>query len=414
MGGKGGTKVANDPRIGEAALQQAAIGRELAQLGRDEFTFQRERAEQMDPIYQQLMGTAIKESEINSERAAEQWQQYQDVFQPIENKMAQEAMNYDSPDEVARREGLAAATVAKQFDVADGQMAREMGRMGVSPTSSLGQQGMRDQANTRALARAGAITSERNNTKLLGMSLRENAARFGRNQTGTGLAASAAALQGGQSAAGIMGQQTQSGLMAGQQAGGLMGAGAGQIGSAGGLLQSNLNSMINQQMAANQQSAAGSAGLGSLVGTGMMAGAMAFSSEKLKEDIHPADDDQALGELEQVAVKDWKYKNGIEDGGEHTGPIAEDMQAAMGDEVAPGGVGLDLVSVSGKHHSAIRALSKRGKKLEKRIDRLERAAAGLADVQDLEFREKPQLPDHLKEDISAGIVGLETVIKKGD
>jgi len=422
MGGKGGggtTVVQNDPRIGQAALEQSAIGRELAQLGRDEFTYQKERTDRMDPIYEKLMNTAIEESETNQERAADQWQQYKDVFQPIENQMADEAMNYDSPEETARREGLAAATVARQFDASDAQMSREMARTGVSPTSSLGVQGMRDQANARALARAGAVNKERGDTKLLGMSLRENAAKFGRNQTGTGLAASAAALQGGQSAAGILGAQQQSGLVAGQQAGSLMGAGAGQIGSAGSLLQSNLNSMINQQMSinqmANQNAMAGQAGLGSLLGTGMMAGAMAFSSEKLKEDITPADDDQALGELEQVAVKDWKYKDGVEDGGQHTGPIAEDMQAAMGDEVAPGGVGLDLISVSGKHHSAIRALAKRGKKLEKRIDRLERAAAGLADVEDVEFREKPSsLPDPLKGDISAGIVGLETVINKGD
>jgi len=417
MGGKGGstTTVQNDPRIGQAALEQAAIGRELAQLGRDEFTYQKERTDRMDPIYEKLMNTAISESETNQERAADQWQQYKDVFQPIENQMAEEAMNYDSPEETARREGLAAATVARQFDASDAQMGRDMARMGVSPTSSLGAQGMRDQANARALARAGAVNQERNNTKLLGMSLRENAARFGRNQTGTGLAASAAALQGGNSAAGILGQQQQAGLAAGQQAGSLMGAGAGQIGSAGGLLQSNLNSMINQQMAVNQQNAAGQAGLGSLLGSLGGAAIMKWSSEKLKEDIRPADDEKALGELEQVAVKDWKYKDGVDDGGQHTGPIAEDMQAAMGDEVAPGGVGLDLISVSGKHHAAIRALSKRGKKLEKRIDRLERRAAGLADVEDVEFREKPSsLPDPLKGDISAGIVGLETVINKGD
>lgn len=406
MGSKGGTKVQNDPRVGQAALEQAAIGRELAQLGRDEFTFQRDRANRMDPIYERLMNTAIEESETNQDRAADQWDQYKSVFQPIENQMADEAVNYDSPEEVARREGLAAATVARQFDVSDQQMGREMARMGVSPTSSLGAQGMTDQANARAMARAGAINKERGDTKLLGMSLRQDAARFGRNQTGTGLAASAAALQGGQSAAGIMGAQTQSGLAAGQAAGGLMGAGAGQIGSSGSML-------LSQQQANNslqaQQSMNNASGLGSLVGTLGGAAMMAFSSEELKEDIRPVDDERSLGELEQVAVKDWKYKQGIEDSGQHTGPIAEDMQEVMGDDVAPGGKALDLVSVSGKHHSAIRALSKRGKKLEKRIDRLERQfKGGLADTVDED--DFSQLPAELQGDISAGVVGLASTL----
>ena len=113
---------------------------------------------------------------------------------------------------MARREGLAAATVGRQFDNTQAQTSREMARMGVSPTSSLGATAMTDQANARALASAGAINKERNDTKILGMSLRENAAKFGRNQTGTGIAASQAALQGGNSAAGIMGSQSAQGM----------------------------------------------------------------------------------------------------------------------------------------------------------------------------------------------------------
>lgn len=403
MGGKGGGGSAPkpDPNIGYAALQQAAIGRELAQLGREELQYQRQRSDAFDPIYRDLLNAVVEESSINQERAADQWNQYREIFQPIENRMAQEALDYDNPDEVARREGLAAATVAKQFDVADGQLSRDMARMGVSPTSSLGAQGMRDQANARALARAGAVSQERNNTKLLGMSLRENAARFGRNQTSTGLAASAQALQGNQAAGGLMGQQMQVGMMPGQQAASMMGAGANQIGSSGNLLLNQYQTQVQDAQFRAQLDAQNQGGLGSLIGS--IGGALIMSSERLKEDIRPVDDEKALGELEKVAVKDWKYKDGVEDGGEHTGPIAEDVQQAMGEEAAPGGIGLDLITMSGKHHSAIRALANREKKLAKRIDRLERAArkAG-ADVS------PGGLPDELKGDISAGIVGLHT------
>ncbi|WP_268612641.1 tail fiber domain-containing protein, partial [Escherichia coli] len=104
--------------------------------------------------------------------------------------------------------------------------------------------------------------------------------------------------------------------------------------------------------------------------------AMMFSSSKtLKEEGEPVDDEEALSGLTKVPVESWKYRQGVEDGGRHIGPYAEDMQAQFGDDVAPGGVGLDMVSVSGQHHAAIRALAKKVKRLERG-----RAAVGLADV----------------------------------
>ena len=114
--------------------------------------------ERYAPVYERILNTALDESKTNAGRARDQWQQYVDIFQPIENQMAQEAMEYDSPEETARREGLAAADVGRQFDVARDTTAREMGRMGVSPTSSMGRQALVDQGNEEALAKAGAVT----------------------------------------------------------------------------------------------------------------------------------------------------------------------------------------------------------------------------------------------------------------
>ena len=112
------------------------------------------------------------------------------------------------------------------------------------------------------------------------MSLRENAAKFGRNQTGTGIAASQAALQGGNSAAGIMGSQSAQGNAAG--------TGQGLLGTATGAINSMGNMGLNQMQMQQNANSASQAGLGSLLGTGMMAGAMMFASSKeLKEDGHP-------------------------------------------------------------------------------------------------------------------------------
>lgn len=395
------TEVKQDPAVGRAQEANAQLGMRAQDLAERNFDWNQKLTEEFAPTYKQLLNSAATESQKNAARGDDQWQQYKDVFQPIENQMAEDAMNYDSPEEVARREGLAAATVGRQFDNTQAQTSREMARMGVSPTSSLGADAMTDQANARALATAGAVTGERNNTKLLGMSLRENAARFGRNQTGTGIAASQAALAGGNAATGIMGSQTAQGNAAG--------TGQGLLGTAGGAFNSMGNRGLSQMQMQQQANSSSQAGLGSLIGTGLMAGAMAFSSKELKEDGAPVDDDAALEGLTKVPVESWKYQDGVADGGRHTGPYAEDMQAQFGDQVAPGGIGLDMVSVSGQHHAAIRALDKKVRRLERRAGGERGGKAGLERVA-VPAREEPDaLPSALAGDLSAGLVGLERI-----
>ncbi|MEN4919450.1 tail fiber domain-containing protein [Achromobacter spanius] len=394
------SEVKQDPAVGRAQEANAQIGMRAQDLAERNFEWNKELTDQFAPIYQGLMNNALSEATKNAERGDDQWQQYKDVFQPIENKMAEEAMNYDSPEEVARREGLAAATVGRQFDNTQEQTSREMARMGVSPTSSLGSTAMTDQANARALATAGAVTKERNDTKILGMSLRENAARFGRNQTGTGIAASQASLQAGNAATGVMGAQAAQGNAAG--------TGQGLLGTASSAYNSMGNLGMSQMQMQQQANSSSQAGLGSLIGTGMMAGAMMFSSKELKEGGSPVDDDAALDGLTRVPVESWKYQDGVADGGRHVGPYAEDMQAAFGDEVAPGGVGLDMISVSGKHHAAIRALAKKVDRLEQR--RSARGAPGLERVAvPDEIGVGGELPPALAGDLSAGLIGLERI-----
>tara|TARA_R100000963_G_C4626651_1_gene92740 strand:- start:323 stop:1123 length:801 start_codon:yes stop_codon:yes gene_type:complete len=230
----------------------------------------------------------------------------------------------------------------------------------------MGRQALVDQGNEEALAKAGAVTKARNDTKLLGMSLRQDAARFGRNQTGTGLAASAAALQGGQAAGNVMSGQTAQGNAAGTTQG-LMGTAVSGNSSAG-------NMALNQWRTQVQAQSQADAGLGSLLGTvGGIAGNLgsasiiAASSEELKESKKPINDEEALDGLKKVPVEKWKYKKGVADEGEHMGPYSEDMNKVFGDQVAPGGKGLDLVSVSGQHHAAIRALGKEVDGIKKEI-----------------------------------------------
>ncbi|MFT0547873.1 tail fiber domain-containing protein [Allopusillimonas ginsengisoli] len=390
--GKKSTKIRSDPLVGQAARANAEIGSRAQELAEQNWQWNKELTEKYAPLYEQLISSQIAQSDLNAGQSEDQWKQYRRIFQPIENIMAQEALDYDSAQEVDRRAGLAAATTAKQFDGARDAHAREMGRMGISPTSSVGAQAYTDQFNQEALAKAGSINQERNNTKLLGMSLRQDAARFGRNQTGTGLAASAAALQGSHAAAGTMGGQTAQGNAAGT-AQGLMGTAISGHSAAG-------NLALNQWQTKVQAEQSAQAGLGSLVGT-LGSAAILASSEKLKEDKQPVNDQEALEGLKRVPVENWKYKAGVADEGQHTGPYAEDMNREFGDEVAPGGMGLDMVSVSGKHHAAIRALGRQ-------VDRIN-DALGLSEEPTStpkRGRQKVATSKVMDMDLSPGLIGL--------
>lgn len=400
MGGKS-SGPSSDPRVGEAALQQAATGQQLADLGQQQFDLSREQTQKFAPIYEQLLNQTLAESQKNAGRADAQWDQYLKVFQPLENKFAAEAANYATPAEQNRREALAAATVGQQFDATQGQMARNMARMGVSPTSSLGTQAATDLANSEALAKAGAVNQERNNTKTMGLNLLQQAAALGRGQTSTGLAASNQAVQGAGAGSNILGSQTQQGLAGAQAAGSLISAGGSQMGAAANTLLNQWTTQVNAAQSAD-------AGFGGLLGTLGGAAISKWSSKTLKEGGKPVDDDAALAGLEKVPVESWKYKDGVDDGGRHEGPYAEDMHAQFGDEVAPGGVQLDMVSVSGKHHAAIRALAKR-------VRRLEKDAGGLMDTvapRDTEPHDDGDatgagaMAPELRGDIGAGALGL--------
>lgn len=354
---------APDPAIGRAAEQNSQIASEMQGLAREQWDFGKQMTQQYAPIYERMLNSNINLAEGAADKSNQQWADYDQIFRPIEKRFASDAMNYDSPDEQARREGLAAGTVQAQYDSSQAQTGRNLASMGVSPDSGRSIQAGIDQGNTLALAKAGAINQERNNTKLQGMAMRQSAAQFGRNQTSTSIAQNAAALQGNQAATGVMGAQTATTAGAMQPATGLYsGAISGN--------QSAANIGLNLYGQQSQNSASEANSRGSMLGLGLGAASMFMSDENKKEDVHPADDDEALSAIRMTPVEKWKYKDGEGDGqpgvdpnAEHTGAMAQDLNATMGQGVAPGGKMIDPISYMGTLHAGLRALDAKVRKM---------------------------------------------------
>ena len=355
-----------------ARLSKEAADNQLA-FSKDQYAFLKPYVQKQLEIGQAVAAQQQADSAKASNRADQQWSQYQTTFQPIEEKMAQEAMDYGSEADQERATGQAAADVSQQFQSQRAAAQRQLASMGVKPNSGAFMAQNRESDAAEAAARAAAMTGTRQAVKDKGVSLRAGAAAFGRNQTNT--AGQQVGLSTGSGSAAT--QSAGAGVGSTLAAGNSINAGYGaQIDAANSAVRANLGlgGLMNSAYG-NQAQMYGSqmAGMGQLVGMG----ATMLSSKGFKEDGEPVDSGDAVEAFKNLDVDSWKYKDGIADGGRHVGPYAEDVQRELGDEVAPGGKQIDMISMSGAQTAAIKGLAE---KLDEQDEAIEALAARLADI----------------------------------
>ena len=257
-----------DPMIGQAAMANADLAREMAGVAREQLAWEKNRAAVQDPLLQKVVDQQIDSGDANAKRAESQWQIYRDLFAPVEEQMVEDANNWDSN---ARKEQMAAeagADVTRGYAGARDQNERAMERMGVNPNSGRFA-GLTNETNLgQAKDTAGAMNAARRGTEQQGLALRTGAAQFGRNMPNTGIAADSLSLNAGSAATNNMatgagihntGMNTAGNLFGGAQSGN---SSAGQIGL--GLYGNQLSAWNNQQQ--NK--------LGMLQGVGQLAGTL--------------------------------------------------------------------------------------------------------------------------------------------
>jgi hypothetical protein len=189
-----------DPAIGEAAKQNSDIAASMRDIAKDQLAWERDRAAVQDPLVQRIVNQQITQGDTNQARADEQWNIYKNLFQPVEQRMVDDANNFDSQERKDRMAGQAAADVTQSYANTADQNQRQMERMGINPNSGRFAAINNEVNLNRAKDTAGAMNTARTNTELQGLALRQGVAQFGRNMPNTGLAADAAALNGGNSA----------------------------------------------------------------------------------------------------------------------------------------------------------------------------------------------------------------------
>lgn len=359
----GGTTVQSDPNVGKAAMKQAELGEDWLKFAQEQFGVANERQKEQDKI-----ANEVTQQQLDASNQAQGWatkdrERYEGTFVPLQDEFIQQAQNWDSPERQQQMAAEAKADVLTSASQQRGATQRQMAGMGVNPTSGRYAGVDRAGENATALAAAGAQNNARNTVRNQAMSLKGDAINLGSGlgvnpATSLGLSSSTGSAAFGTTAA----NNSQSAGLGNMVGAGYQGAMNGYNSQASILNQQQQNKIQAQQMN-NQSSSSLWSGIGSLAGMGMMA----FSSKKLKENKKPIEDGAALDAVNSMPVEEWKYKEGVSDGGEHIGPYAEDFARVTG---KGDGKMINMMDSLGLTMKAVQDLSKK-------VDRLSSGGMGL-------------------------------------
>lgn len=336
--------------VNRAAEANAEVGKLQLQFAKDEAVLNRARQAEFDPIFKKILQSSLEQQDLSSEQSAEQWKSYRDTWMPLEAKLAKTAAEFDTPQRREAEAAAAAADVGIQYGQQERALERDLARSNTSLSSGKALALKSGMALAQAKDTASAQGNARRQVEQAGIALVDNAARFGRNMTSTGIETARLSLGAGQTAGGTMAQQqsTYNQGLAGSQ--GFFQGAVGANSSAGNLLLGAAN--IEQQAnAANQQL------IGGLVGAGLGAYALK-SSEKTKDVEGDVDPDAALQAVKDTPVKAWRYKKGLGDGDTRLriGPMAEDVAKTTG---IGDGKTLDVATELGTLRAAVQSLAKK-------------------------------------------------------
>jgi hypothetical protein len=274
------------------------------------------------------------------------------TFRPLEEKMVADAQSFDTPARRAAERAKATAGIETQLSAQRQATIQDNMRRSVNPSSMKMQalQGTMDIQAAKLKAGASSMADEK--IEQLGYARTADAASLGRNLATDRVNATNAALTAGNSSSAN-----------GQASGNITAQGANimQTGFAG---ATSAMASAGSQYANIANIQGQDNGFMGALGTLGGAAISKYSDVTMKEDIAPVDEEQALAAVQETPVSSWAYKAGTmgaAEGGtdKKVGPMAQDVNASMGEQVAPGGKKIDLVSMNGVLMAAVKGLAKK-------------------------------------------------------
>lgn len=228
-------------------------------LGQEQLEWAREQHAKDSEFYSKIVDGYLSDMEETSEVAAADRAFYEEFFQPLEQALAEEAANYDTPERREQEMGKAQSAVAQQFDAQRENAQRELEAYGIDPSSTRYTAldiGVRT-AQGAAMAQAGTQASNR--VEDTGRALRSEAINVGRGYPGQIASSYGTSHGAGAGAAGTVGQSTQIGSQSMGTAPQYFGGANSAIGQWGNTLNMGYNNQMAHFNAQQQSSGIGSA-----------------------------------------------------------------------------------------------------------------------------------------------------------
>lgn len=352
----------NNRDVSGLQKKSGAIGDDAWSFYNDQLAKLNKTDQVAEPSNQLALKNATTQSGVSDaayKRSADFYGQYDKSFAPINEKIATDALGYDT---TARRDAAAAqaqADVGTAGDAGRATLAREVQSRGGDINSGNYIAGLNQISVAEAAQKASAGNTARRTVEDTGAARLASAANLGQTVNNQGVT------------------QVQLGQTAGNSA----------VANA----QIPLNNEMNQitaenntynqgaqiRLGANQQALSAQGQKkeeGSILGGALTAGGGVLggilSDKNQKTGKKPASDKQAMKAVRLTDVKRWKYRadSPAADGGkEHVGPMAQDVRKHMGEKAAPGGKVIDLVSMNGITLAAAKNLDSRLSKVERKL-----------------------------------------------
>lgn len=282
-----GSSAPAPPDYSGVARASENASKEYAAVMREQLAWAKEQYGDNKAFTDQVKTVLADSLEFNNDTAQKDRARYEELYQPLENKLVEDAESYATDERKELERGRSMGGVAQQFDTAGEAAKRQLESFGVDPTATRYAAldlGVRTQ---KAAAMAAAADQSDRAVDATGRALRSEAINVGKGYPGSIAQQFGTSQAGG--AAGVNAQNQTFGT----------GSSAMTAPSAWGGLQnqaiSNWNKSITDQYGAQMQqfqaNNSGSSGIGSAIGgIAGMVGSMAplmMSDERVKENIEP-------------------------------------------------------------------------------------------------------------------------------
>lgn len=195
---------APDPNPGMIRMAEVSerLGERYLDMAEEQYADTKTRNDDMWRVSKDVLQTQLGIMRKNDQLADEYQQHQTETFRPIEKRIAQEAMNFDTEAEQEAAASRAAADVLQAYDRNREQLGRTLRGLGIKKNSGAALTALGAAGADQAEAEAGARNRARENVKMVGRALRADAANLGRNiassqatSAGVSLNASNAATQ---------------------------------------------------------------------------------------------------------------------------------------------------------------------------------------------------------------------------